>query len=86
MGTSCASSMQGCITKTSGAAISIGLLTTVPAATPFVFSTGRVTNQIATASRPGPASGVNQETESADDFILGSGGAYLHTEGTRPCA
>lgn len=39
-------------------------------AVPFVFSTGTVNNLIATGSRPGPATGVNQETESADDFIL----------------
>jgi len=39
-------------------------------AVPFFFSTGTVNNLIATASRPGPASGANQETESADDFIL----------------
>jgi hypothetical protein len=38
----------------------------------FFFSTGPVNNLIATASRPGPASGVNQETESADDFVLTS--------------
>jgi len=45
----------------------------IAGATPFFFSTGTVNNQIATASRPGPTSGVNQETESADDFILSSG-------------
>ena len=37
-------------------------------AAPFHFSTGDVTNLIATASRPGSASGI--EIESADDFIL----------------
>jgi hypothetical protein len=45
----------------------------LPAAgTPFFFSTGTVNNLIATASRPGPASGANQETESADDFVITS--------------
>ena len=47
------------------------VLIAVPAAgVPFFFSTGTVNNLIATASRPGPATGVNQETESADDFLL----------------
>src|ERR1044071_7686506 len=47
------------------------VLFSMPAlAAPFVFSTGSVKDLIATASRPGPASGVNQETESADDFLL----------------
>jgi len=66
--------MQSSILKASGAAaISVGLLTALPAsADPFFFSTGSVNNLIATASRPGPMSGVNQETESADDFFLGS--------------
>jgi hypothetical protein len=50
-----------------------GLLVSSTAfAAPFVFSTGTVTNSIATASRPGPAFGANQETESADDFLLGA--------------
>ena len=56
-----------------GTAISVGLLIAIPAAAdPFKFSTGSVTNQIAIASRPGPGpgSGVNQETEAADDFLL----------------
>jgi hypothetical protein len=52
-------------------ALALLLLTTPVAATQFSFSTGSVTNQIATASRPGPTSGVNQETESADDFFVG---------------
>ena len=39
-------------------------------ADPFFFSTGNPDGKIATASRPGPAVGVNQETESADDFVL----------------
>ena len=49
-----------------------GPITTVgPAgAATFLFSTGNATNALATASRPGPASGANQETESADDFVL----------------
>ena len=51
-----------------GAALALVALPAV--ATPFFFSTGTVNNLIATASRPGPTSGVNQETESADDFIL----------------
>lgn len=54
----------------SGAAL-VGVAITGPAwGAPFFFSTGSVTNQIGTASRPVPSSGVNQETESADDFIL----------------
>jgi len=53
-----------------GIAVSVGLLSTPALATPFFFSTGSITDQIATASRPGPASGANQETESADDFLL----------------
>lgn len=36
----------------------------------FHLSTGDPDGKIATASRPGPSSGVNQETESADDFTL----------------
>ena len=56
-----------------GTAISVGLLIAIPAAAdPFKFSTGSVTNQIAIASRPGPVSGVNRETEAADDFLLTS--------------
>jgi hypothetical protein len=61
------------ITTALGALIATGLLTADPvAADPFFFSTGTVNNLIATASRPGPMSGANQETESADDFFLGS--------------
>jgi hypothetical protein len=37
---------------------------------PFHFSTGNPDGKIATASRPGAESGVNQETESADDFLV----------------
>jgi MYXO-CTERM domain-containing protein len=36
----------------------------------FNFSTGNPDGLIATASRPGPDSGANQETESGDDFKL----------------
>jgi hypothetical protein len=41
-------------------------------ANPFSFSTGDPDGLMATASRPGPGagSGVNQDTESADDFVL----------------
>jgi len=64
---------QAHIAKTIGAAALFALLTALPAtADPFFFSTGGVTNQIATASRPGSMSGTNQETESADDFLLNS--------------
>jgi hypothetical protein len=41
----------------------------VSAAT-FSFSTGGPDGLMATAARPGPTNGVNQETESGDDFIL----------------
>ena len=51
------------------AAIPVALLTVIPAsADPFFFSTGDVTNSIATATRPGSASKF--EIESADDFVL----------------
>jgi hypothetical protein len=36
----------------------------------FSFSTGDPDGLMATAARPGPTNGVNQETESGDDFIL----------------
>ena len=54
------------------AALALGLASaaTPSSAAPFTFSTGTVNNQIASASRPGPTSGANQETESADDFVL----------------
>jgi hypothetical protein len=66
--------------RTSAAAVlctvslaAIGLSAAPATASPlFFFSTGTVTNQVATASRPGPASGPNQETETGDDFILPS--------------
>jgi len=56
------------IARTSGAAALLGLLTALPAAAdPFLFSTGNVTNLIATAARPGI--GGKFEIESADDFV-----------------
>jgi hypothetical protein len=61
--------------KASGMTALLGLLSAMPAtADPSTFSTGTVNNLIATASRPGPGpgGGVNQETESADDFFLPS--------------
>src|SRR5262245_21812696 len=48
------------------------LVSSAAFAGPFFFSTGTVTNSIASASRPGPGSGGSQETESADDFLLGT--------------
>jgi len=50
------------------------LLTSPAAAQSFTFSTGNPDGKMATASRPGPGpgSGANQETESADDFVLTS--------------
>ena len=57
--------------STLGAAAALACGLAGPAgAAPFVFSTGSVTNGIATASRTGPSSGLNQETESADDFVI----------------
>ena len=53
--------------------VSALVLLALPArADPFSFSTGDPDGLMATASRPGPGagSGVNQDTESADDFIL----------------
>lgn len=50
-------------------AVSIGLLTALPAgATPFFFTTDSPDGLMATASRP--ASGGKIEIESADDFVL----------------
>ena len=58
---------QAHITKTTGAAALLGLLTAMPAAAdPFTFNTGNVTNLIATAARPDI--GGKFEIESADDF------------------
>jgi len=55
-------------THSLGIAISIGLLTALPAgATPFTFSTGNPDGLIATATRP--ASAGKFEIESADDFV-----------------
>src|SRR6266699_3429697 len=48
------------------------LLAAQASAASFSFSTGNPDGKMATASRPGPGSGVNQETESGDDFILSS--------------
>ena len=48
----------------------LALIALPAAGDPFFFSTGTVNNLIATGSRPGPTTGVNQETESADDFLL----------------
>jgi len=60
--------MQAHIAKTTGVAALLGLLTAMPAAAdPFFFSTGNVTNLIATASRPD--TGAPFEIESADDFV-----------------
>jgi hypothetical protein len=55
------------IARTSGVAALLSLLTALPAAAdPFSFSTGNVTNLIATAARPDV--GGKFEIESADDF------------------
>src|SRR5438445_760825 len=54
-------------------ALIVSLLVASQAAEPqFFFSTGAPNGLMATATRPGPGSGVNQETESGDDFILSS--------------
>jgi hypothetical protein len=53
------------------AALLVSTALSAPAfADAFFFTTGGPNGLIATASRPGPATGVNQETESADDFLL----------------
>ena len=53
------------------AAIPVALLTVIPAsADPFFFSTGNVTNSIATATRPRSVALGKVEIESADDFVL----------------
>jgi hypothetical protein len=60
--------MSSAIVKASGAAVLLGLMTAAPtAADPFFFSTGNVTNLIATAARPDI--GGKFEIESADDFV-----------------
>ena len=61
------------------AVVFAGLLPAAAGAAPFTFSTGAVNNGIATASRPGPSSGVNQETESADDFIISGSRTQLNS-------
>lgn len=58
------------VTLASAFAGVVALTSGVANATPFTFSTGSVTNQIGSASRPGPSAGIDQETESGDDFIL----------------
>ncbi|HEY8005848.1 MAG TPA: hypothetical protein VIE66_03360 [Methylocella sp.] len=61
--------MKTCITAASAAALSIGLLTDMPAvADPFSFSTGNPDGKLAALSRR-PSAG-NIETETADDFVL----------------
>jgi hypothetical protein len=45
------------------------LLASTASAGSFIFSTGAPDGKMATATRPGPSSGPNQETESADDFF-----------------
>ena len=61
--------MQTRIATTCSTALLLGMLSAMPAAAnPFTFSTGNVTNLIATATRP--ASGGKFEIESADDFLL----------------
>jgi hypothetical protein len=65
---------QAHLIKTSGTAALLGLLTAMPAvADPFFFSTGNVTNLMATATRPD--TGAPFEIEAADDFVLTSGGS-----------
>src|SRR5215469_13267645 len=60
--------MRGFIAQ-AAAAIPVALLTAVPAsADTFFFSTGNVTDSIATATRP--ASAGKFEIESSDDFVL----------------
>jgi hypothetical protein len=46
------------------------LLAVQASAQTFSFSTGDPDGLMATASRPGPSSGADQETESGDDFVL----------------
>jgi hypothetical protein len=60
--------MQSDIVKASAVAVTVGLLTAIPAAaTPFFFTTGSPDGKIATASRP--ESPGKFEIESADDFV-----------------
>jgi PEP-CTERM motif len=61
--------MQSDVVKASAVALTIGLLTALPAAaTPFSFSTGTPDGKIATATRPSDA--TKFEIESADDFVI----------------
>jgi len=61
--------MQYDILKASAVAVTVGLLTALPAAaTPFFFSTGNPDGKIATATRPSDA--TKFEIESADDFVI----------------
>src|SRR5438445_8014242 len=62
--------MRAIIAQAAAAAISVGLLTAVPAAAALLFSTGNPDGKIATATRP--ASAGKFEIESADDFVLTS--------------
>jgi PEP-CTERM motif len=60
---------QGYIAASSVTALMLGLLSAMPAAAdPFTFSTGSVTNFMATATRPD--TGAPFEIEAADDFFL----------------
>lgn len=60
-----------CLAVTLAVSVSALLLLAPQAsAATFAFSTGDPDGLMATASRPGPGSGANQETESGDDFIL----------------
>lgn len=52
--------------------MSLLLMASSTSAGSFFFSTGIPDGLMATATRPGPDSGANQETESADDFVLGT--------------
>ena len=61
--------MKTCIAAASAVALSIGLLTDMPAvADPFFFSTGNPDGKLGALSRR-PSAG-NIETETADDFVL----------------
>ena len=63
--------MQSDIVKASAVALSVGLLTALPAAAdPFFFTTGSPDGLMASASRP--ATGAPFEIESSDDFTLAS--------------
>src|SRR4051812_12494580 len=61
--------MRSCLPGLAVSAVSIGLLTALPAsAAPFFFSTGDPDGKIATVTRPD--AGGKFEIESADDFLL----------------